>query len=213
MLAEFLYRGVTAGFYGAITQTFGAVQPAWCAGLFVAVLLPVLSHSLEISVHMLRGTPKIITSLVSSVCFTIFSTLFNLYAMRRGALVVGEGAQPIREDLRRIPGLIAGFIGSGAMSTCRWVRRQYRLLRSVGARVNHVHDGARQNRVGGIQHDPVVLMNPGDHFHFGPEILSKNHRNQFDFVAVPDHSDAQPLTPEQNRADRNDNGSHAYRKR
>jgi len=143
MLAEFLYRGVTAGFYGAITQAFGAVQPAWCAGVFVAVLLPVLSHSLEISVHIARGTPRIITSLISSVCFTIFSTLFNLYAMRRGALIVGDGARPMSDDLRRIPALIAGFVSSGWISANRWLRRQPQVLLCVLARLDHVHDGTR----------------------------------------------------------------------
>src|SRR5271165_6044487 len=59
MYAEFLYRSVTAGFYGAITQAFGEAEPAWAAGLIVMILLPVVSHSVELGVHLLRGTPKI----------------------------------------------------------------------------------------------------------------------------------------------------------
>jgi len=111
MLAEFLYRGVTAGFYGAITQAFGEAEPAWAAGLIVMIGLPAVSHSVELCIHLLRGTPRIAGSLIASVSFTALSTLFNLYAMRRGALVVGAGAGSVGEDLRRLPGLIVGFVG------------------------------------------------------------------------------------------------------
>jgi hypothetical protein len=111
MLAEFLYRGVTAGFYGAITQAFGEAEPAWAAGLMVMILLPVASHSVELCVHLLRGTPRIVGSLIASVSFTAVSTLFNLYAMRRGALVVGSNAGSVGDDLRRLPGMIVGFVG------------------------------------------------------------------------------------------------------
>ena len=123
MLAEFIYRSATAGFYGAITQAFGTVQPAWAAGIAVAVLLPAVSHSLELGVHVLRGTPKIVTSLISSICFTVVSTLFNLYAMRRGALVVGVGSGSIGADLRMMPRLIGGFLAAGPVTLYRSVQR------------------------------------------------------------------------------------------
>jgi hypothetical protein len=113
MLVEFLYRAVTAGFYGSITQAFREAEPAWAAGLAVLVLLPVLSHSIELTLHLLRGTPKIITSLTASICFTLVSTLFNLYAMRRGALVVGAEGGSVIADLRRMPHLICGFLAAG----------------------------------------------------------------------------------------------------
>jgi hypothetical protein len=31
MLAEFVYRGITAGFYGALTQAFRKAAPVWKA--------------------------------------------------------------------------------------------------------------------------------------------------------------------------------------
>ena len=115
MLAEFLYRSVTAGFYGALTQAFSEAEPEWAAAAATAFLLPIASHSLELALHLLRGTPRIITSMIASVCFTVFSTLFNLYAMRRGALIVGAGGSSILGDLRRTPALIAGFLAGGAI--------------------------------------------------------------------------------------------------
>ncbi len=110
MLAEFLYRAVTAGFYGALTQAFRECEPPWTANIAVMLLLPLASHSIEFGVHVLRGTPKIITSMIASIIFTMISTLFNLYAMRRGALVVGEGCGSMASDMKRMPELIGGFL-------------------------------------------------------------------------------------------------------
>jgi hypothetical protein len=119
MLAEFIYRGITAGFYGAITQAFRAAEPAWAAGVTVMILLPLISHVLELAVHLLRGTPKIITSVIASVCFTVVSTLFHFYAVRRGALVVESGAESLAADMKRLPGLIAGFVALAPLHVYR----------------------------------------------------------------------------------------------
>jgi hypothetical protein len=123
MMAEFIYRAATAGFYGAITQAFRRAEPPWTAGVVVMILLPVSSHSVELAVHLLRGTPKLAASLIASVGMTIVSTLFNLYAMRRGALVVGQEGKSVRSDLRRMPRLICGFVAAGPVALYRWARR------------------------------------------------------------------------------------------
>jgi hypothetical protein len=112
MLAEFIYRGISAGFYGAITQAFRKAEPAWAAGVAVMILLPLVSHVLELAIHLTRGTPKIITSVIASVCFTVVSTLFHFYAVRQGALLVESGAESLGADMKRLPRLIAGFAGS-----------------------------------------------------------------------------------------------------
>jgi hypothetical protein len=122
MLAEFVYRGITSGFYGAMTQAFRKAEPVWQASLTVMVLLPLSSHSIEFMVHLVRHTPHLRTSIVSSVCFTCISTLFNLYAMRRGVLVTGAGSGSVASDMRRIPGLIAGFVAAGPLALYRSVR-------------------------------------------------------------------------------------------
>lgn len=120
MLAEFLYRGITAGFYGAITQSLKEARPAWAANIAAMIVLPVISHSIELSVHLARGTPRIKTSIVASVIFTALSTLYNLYAMRRGALLVGAGSDSVASDLKRTPRLIAGFLAEGPL----WIYRR-----------------------------------------------------------------------------------------
>jgi hypothetical protein len=119
MLAELVYRGVTSGFYGALTQAFRQAVPVWKASAAVMVLLPLSSHSIEFAVHLARHTPHLRSSIISSVCFTCISTLFNLYAMRRGVLVTGPGGGSVGSDLRRIPGLIAGFVAAGPLALYR----------------------------------------------------------------------------------------------
>ena len=123
MAAEFIFRAVTSGFYGSLTQAFRKAEPACLAAVTVLILLPFVSHSLELAIHFARGTPKLLPSMIASICFTEISTLFNLYAMRRGALVVGAEASSMAADMRRIPGLIVGFVASGPLAILRSIRR------------------------------------------------------------------------------------------
>jgi hypothetical protein len=119
LVAEFVFRSVTSGFYGSITEAFRKARPAWVATATAIVLLPVVSHTLEFFVHWLRGTPKLALSIGVSIAFTAVSTAFNLYAMRRGVLIVGGGRRSLGHDLRLIPGLIVSFIMAGPRSIAR----------------------------------------------------------------------------------------------
>jgi hypothetical protein len=116
MGAEFLFRIVTSGFDGSITQAFRRSEPAWMAGVAAMVMLPFLSHSLEFAVHWLRGTPKLAQSTVASVMFTAISTLFNLYAIRRGVLIVGDDRRSLWADMRAMPGIIGSFLAFAKQS-------------------------------------------------------------------------------------------------
>lgn len=122
LLTEFVFRTLTSGFYGAIIQAFRRAEPAWAAALTTMVLLPLCNHSLEFMIHWTRGTPKLARSMIASVCFTILSTLFNLYAMRKGALVVGEGRQSLWQDMKAMPGLIASFLAIVPVAAYRAAR-------------------------------------------------------------------------------------------
>ena len=123
MLAEFIYRAVTAGFYGALTQSFRRVRPPWKGTAAALVVVPLVTHSIEFAIHYLRGTPNLKTSMIASICFTLVSTSFNLFAMRRGALVTGQGAWPIADDLRALPALIASFLTAGPVLLVRCARK------------------------------------------------------------------------------------------
>ena len=110
MSTELVFRGITSGFYGALTEGFREVEPPWAGAVCMLVFLPVANHAMEFVVHWLRGTRNLAPSITASVVFTALSTLFNLYAMRRGALIVGAGRQSLREDLRRMPGMLGDFL-------------------------------------------------------------------------------------------------------
>lgn len=114
---EVVFRTCTSGFYGTITEAFAAVRPVWTATLTTLLLLPALSHTLEFLLHYFRGTPELARSITISMAFTGLSTAFNLFAMRRGALVIGAGRQSLAADLRRMPRLIAEF----ALATVRLI--------------------------------------------------------------------------------------------
>lgn len=110
MSTELVFRGITSGFYGALTEGFRDVEPPWAGAVSVLVLLPVANHAMEFVVHWLRGTRNLVPSITASVMFTALSTLFNLYAMRRGALIVGAGRQSFWKDLRRMPRMLGDFL-------------------------------------------------------------------------------------------------------
>ena len=122
MLAEFAYRVITSGFYGSAIQALRRAEPAWAGAVAAMVLLPLLSHSMEFVIHWLRGTPKLAASIIASVCFTAVSTLFNLYAMRRGVMIVGEERRSLWEDMRMMPRVIASFLALGPLAIWRYAR-------------------------------------------------------------------------------------------
>jgi hypothetical protein len=123
LLTELAFRGAASGFYGALTEAFRFAEPEWAASMAAMILLPFVGHSAEFAVHLLRGTVKLRTSIIASVCFTAVSTIFNLYAMRRGALVTGEGQQTLGNDMKRMPRLLAGFLASGPRAVWRLLER------------------------------------------------------------------------------------------
>jgi hypothetical protein len=58
----------------------------------------------------MRGTQKLLPSIIASMILTAFSTLFNFYVMRRGALIVGSGRGSLGMDLLRLPRLAVDFV-------------------------------------------------------------------------------------------------------
>lgn len=110
MVAEFCYRAATAGFYGALTQSFRKVEPRWKGNLAAAMLLMTVSHSTELALHWARGTPNLAASIAASCCFTAISTLFNLHAMRSGVLVTGGEGHGLRTDLKLLPQVFASLL-------------------------------------------------------------------------------------------------------
>ncbi len=136
MFAELAYRSLTAGFYGALTEAFREAEPPWVAGLTVALMLPLISHSIELLIHWARGTPNLWASMAASVGFTAISSVFNWYAMRRGVFIVGEGSGSLVADLRSIPRILFDFV----------VRWPYRAVASLRAKSGMSWGRARRDQ-------------------------------------------------------------------
>ena len=110
LVTDLIFRPLVSGFDGAIVESFRSATPTWAATLVIIIALPVINHLIEIVVHWARGTERLGTSLIASVSFSVLSALFNMFAMRRGVLIVGDGRSTILEDMRRLPAVIAAFL-------------------------------------------------------------------------------------------------------
>lgn len=126
MATEMLFRAITAGFFGAVTQSFRKVQPAWHGAVAVLVLLPLANHSFEFAAHWARGTEKLYASIGVSVAFTALSSAFHYFVMRRGLLVVGDGGNSLRYDLARMPRAVLAFVAFPFVALWRWASPQQR---------------------------------------------------------------------------------------
>ena len=112
MLTELVFRGVVSGILGSLTQAFSRASPPRDAALVALIVLPAIGHTAEFFVHSQAGTARLGASVIASIGFSVVTTTFNLFAMRRGALIVGPGRRSLRSDLRRMPGLLLGFVAT-----------------------------------------------------------------------------------------------------
>jgi hypothetical protein len=110
MAVEAALFATLAGFYGALSQTFRRARPAWAATMTVMILMPAVNHTLEYALHNMNGTKKIAAGVAISVSLSIISAMFNLFAMRRGVLIVGDERASLISDLRRMPRIVFDFV-------------------------------------------------------------------------------------------------------
>jgi len=129
MLAQMLFRVVFGGVNGSIIQSFSKVEPAWHAVLTVPIILATFSHLVEFVVQTIydeytgvQGKGK---AIAVSILISAISAIFNLFAMRRGALLVkDESEQPLWRDLKRMPWLAFEFISFPLIWTWRKSRNR-----------------------------------------------------------------------------------------
>jgi hypothetical protein len=107
---ECAFCALTAGFYGALVQNVRDATPEWLTGVFLALVVPAVFQLAEFGLHWLRGTPHLVLAELVSLVISAVSSLFNWYAMRRGALLVGGEGGSFRSDLLRLPRLFWAFI-------------------------------------------------------------------------------------------------------
>jgi hypothetical protein len=132
-LALSAFRFLFGGVNGAIIQSYRRVQPAWHAVLTVPLLLAAMSHVMEFVIltgyDSVFGTVGKKNAILISVVVSIISAIFNLFAMRRGALIVrDESMQSFWRDLIRMPWLIFEFISFPLIWTYKRKRAKVRAL-------------------------------------------------------------------------------------
>jgi hypothetical protein len=76
----------------------------------VMILMPAVNHTLEYALHNATDTEKIAAGVVASISLSIISAMFNLFAMRRGVLIVGDEKASLIDDLRRMPRVVFDFV-------------------------------------------------------------------------------------------------------
>ncbi len=118
---EFIYRALTSGFYGAITQALSEVRPRWQGTMGALLLLPIANHALEFVAHWATGTQELWLSILASMCFTALSSTFHVFVMRRGLLTVGDGSQGLLADLIQMPKAVFLFTFWPFFALWRWV--------------------------------------------------------------------------------------------
>ena len=123
-VAQSIYRFIFGGVNGAIIQSFSKVEPAWHAVLTVPLILAALSHLMEYVVQSIydnqTGVDGKNNAITVSIMISAISAVFNLFAMRRGALLVkDESEQSIWRDLRRMPWLALEFLSFPLIWTWR----------------------------------------------------------------------------------------------
>ena len=110
VLVECFVCAVTAGFYGALIQNLKDAKPVWLTAVFITVVVPAIFQFLEAYLHWIRGTPHLRIAEAVSLFVSAISSLFNWYAMKRGALLVGVESDAFGSDLRRLPVLLFSFV-------------------------------------------------------------------------------------------------------
>jgi hypothetical protein len=106
---EIGFRIVVGGFWGSLLQAFRGAQPAWLAGLSVAIVLPASAHLLEYAALRAGHATHITTAMIVSIVVSIGSLLINFGLMRRGLLITGDSGATLRSDLQHIPAALSAM--------------------------------------------------------------------------------------------------------
>jgi len=112
MQLEFIYRAVISGWFGSLSERWARREPGGQAALALLIGATVVAHIVEAILHVRSGTPNLVPSLVASVIFSVITTVFNLFAMRRGVLIAGPGRRSLGDDVRALPHLLGAFVSA-----------------------------------------------------------------------------------------------------
>ena len=110
VLVEMAYVTVTSGLYAGIQQKALGVRSRLLGNGIIVFGIPWLAQAFDWLAHRAAAAPAPRKATVAVLFYATLSALFHLYAMRRGAFLTGREGRPLRNDFRRVPRLIGGFV-------------------------------------------------------------------------------------------------------
>ena len=129
MAIQFIFRAVTGGANGSIIQSFSKVEPAWHAVVTIPFILTIVMHVgewvLQGAYDSVAGTTGKTTAVLISVLASVVSGGFNLFAMRRGILLVkDESQQSFWRDIKQMPWIVFELVSFPLVWTMKRSKRQ-----------------------------------------------------------------------------------------
>jgi hypothetical protein len=115
ILVEMIYVTLTAGLYAGLQQKALGIRSRWLGNSIVVFGVPWLALFLDWLAHRAAGAAAPEKATLAVCVFATGSALFHLHVMRRGAFLTGHAGRSLRDDFRRMPRLIAGFLLLPAM--------------------------------------------------------------------------------------------------
>jgi hypothetical protein len=133
VLVEIAYVTLTSGIYAGLQQKALSVRPRLLGSLFIVVAVPGLAQYFDWMTHRLAGAAVPNRATLAVCVFTLLSALFHLHVMRRGALLTGRSGRSLRDDIRRMPRLAAGFVLKPLVLAPALAERMERVLEDEAA--------------------------------------------------------------------------------
>jgi hypothetical protein len=122
---QLVFRIAVGGLWGSLAQAFRAAQPAWLAGLCVAVMLPAAVHTLEYAFLTAGHASHIRRGMIVSVALSVVSLVLNWNLMRRGVMLTGKGTDSLATDFRRLPAVLGDLLMAGPRVLVRVLRGDF----------------------------------------------------------------------------------------
>jgi hypothetical protein len=110
MLVEAVFRASTTGFFAAVTQALRKAQPTWKALLVMLTIFPAITLALDLPLHMAMHTRGLARGMFVAILLSSFASVFDLYVMKRGTLIVGGEGKSFLSDLKSLPLLAFRFV-------------------------------------------------------------------------------------------------------
>jgi hypothetical protein len=129
MAVQFIFRAITGGTNGSIIQSFSKVEPAWHAIVTIPFILTIVMHFgewiLQSTYDSVNGTTAKTTAVLISILASVVSAGFNLFAMRRGILLVkDESQQSFWRDIKQMPWIIFELVSFPLIWTMKRSQRR-----------------------------------------------------------------------------------------